>query len=356
MGYDGSFVPVKMSRSVQFTALDALRGSAAIAVVFFHFFIDWAGYLAVDFFFVLSGFILSHGYLYGERRVGWRSFLVHRFARLYPLHVYALLVYVALVYVIERHWPVYPDGTAFTFVQHLLLLNNVGLNPHGLTFNEPSWSISTEMVVNLLFFALVTTGTASWAMALVALAGLSLIGVETGHLDVHYQNYFSWLNAGLVRCASSFLLGVLTYRLYLSMRARTPGSGVTWSLMEWGSLAVVVAFVVCRAAKNSPLDLAMPFVFVAVVLVFALERGWVSSQLGRLAYFGKISYSLYLNQFAILYLVRHVLHDRGVPLTLTVYLALVWAYSHFTFKWVEQPARFALRARLEPSAGRQGIN
>ena len=335
-----------MARTVQFTALDALRGVAAIAVAMFHFFPDWPGYLAVDFFFVLSGFILSHGYLYGRRQVGWTEFLVHRLARLYPLHLYALLVYVALVCLLAGAWPTYPDGALFTFMQHLTMFNNVGLNPHGLTYNEPSWSISAEFVVNMLFIACVTTRTGNAVLALVALSGLGLIGGLTGHLDVHYQNYFTVVNAGLVRCLSSFFLGVLTYRFYLRGQD-AQGSWRVWSMVEAVVLAVPVALVLGRSGKTSALDFAMPFVFMGVIFVFALERGWMAGRISRLAYFGKISYSLYLNQFAVLFLVRHMLPGRGVPLTLLVYLAVLWAYSHFTYHWLEQPSRLAARKRLE---------
>ena len=61
---------------------------------------------------------------------------MHRLARLYPLHAYALVVFVAVAYWLHGRWPSYPDGTVFTFVQHLLLLNNVGLNSAGLTYNR----------------------------------------------------------------------------------------------------------------------------------------------------------------------------------------------------------------------------
>jgi peptidoglycan/LPS O-acetylase OafA/YrhL len=335
-----------MARTVQFTALDALRGVAAIAVARFHFSPSWAGYLAVDFFFVLSGFILSHGYLYGRRQVGGWEFLVHRLARLYPLHLYALLVYVALACLLDRAWPTYPDGALFAFVQHITLLNNVGFNPHGLTYNEPSWSISVEFVVNMLFIACVTTGTRSVVLMLVALSGLGLIAGLTGHLDVSYENYFTVVNAGLVRCLASFSLGILTYRLYLRWQG-VQGARRVWSIAEVVVLAVLVVLLFGRSGKTSALDFAMPFLFMGVILVFALERGWVAEQLGRLAYFGKISYSLYLNQFAVLFLVRHFLPGRSVPLTLTVFLAVLWAYSHFTYRWLEQPARLAVRGRLE---------
>src|SRR5262249_7832929 len=86
----------------EFLALDAMRGIAAISVVFFHYGIDLHSQLmpnaplAVDFFFVLSGFVVAHAY---EKRLlaGWslRSFAVHRLIRLWPLYLFALALPVA---------------------------------------------------------------------------------------------------------------------------------------------------------------------------------------------------------------------------------------------------------------------
>ncbi len=335
-------------RRIQFSALDAWRGVAALGVALFHFFPGWAGYLAVDFFFVLSGFILSHGYLYGTGKLRLRVFLVHRLARLYPLHAYALVVFVAVAYWLHGQWPSYPDGTVFTFVQHLLLLNNVGLNSAGLTYNEPSWSISVEFVVNLLFFCFVSARTSSLLLAAVALVGVVFIWALSGHLDVHFQNYFDFLNAGLVRCISSFCLGILTYRLYRWWRSEVRIS-YAWSWIEWALVTMVAGVLFARSGKTSALDFVAPFLFMAVVFVFALEQGWLSTHMQRLAHLGKISYSIYLNQFVLLMVFRSVWPDGGGRLMLLGYLAVLLVYSHATFYWVEQPARIYLRRKFERS-------
>lgn len=337
---------MKSGRAVQFTALDALRGVAALGVALFHFFPGWAGYLAVDFFFVLSGFILSHGYLYGPRQLSLSEFLVHRLARLYPLHVYALGVFVVVAYWLHGRWPSYPDGTVFTLVQHLLLLNNVGLNSAGLTYNEPSWSISVEFVVNLLFFWFVSARTLSLLLAAVALVGFALMGALTGHLDVHYQNYFGYLNAGLVRCVSSFSLGILTYRFYRWWQSETRAfDAASW--VEWALVAIVVGVLFARPHKTSVLDFVAPFLFMAVVFVFALEQGWLSSHVRRLAHLGKISYSIYLNQFVVLMVFRSFWPDGGGRVMLLCFLGVLLVYSYATFYWVEQPARLYLRREFE---------
>ena len=136
---------------MKFEALDTLRGLAALAVALFHFSGGWGGYLAVDFFLVLSGFVLSHSYLYKDADIDKVKFISHRIARLYPLHLFTLIAFIAAYYFINKSFPTYPDGTIFALVQNLTLTQNIGFNPSGISFNYPSWSISVEFWVNILF-------------------------------------------------------------------------------------------------------------------------------------------------------------------------------------------------------------
>jgi len=138
----------------KFSALDCLRGIAAIAVGVFHFSPIWAGYLAVDFFLILSGFILSHRYLYSGTPTSPVDFISHRLARLYHLHIFTLVTFIAAYLLENGVLPAYVDGTFFTFLQQLTLTHNIGLNPSDITYNYPSWSISVEFWVNILFIFL----------------------------------------------------------------------------------------------------------------------------------------------------------------------------------------------------------
>ena len=140
----------------RFDALDSLRGVAAVMVALFHVFPFWAGYLMLDFFFVLSGFILSHSYLYREKAVGPIEFMGHRLARMYPLHVYTLITFALAFYFTQNQLPVYKDGLVYTLFQQLTLTQNVGLHSKGVPWNGPAWSISVEIWLNLLFILYVS--------------------------------------------------------------------------------------------------------------------------------------------------------------------------------------------------------
>ena len=153
----------------RFEALDSLRGIAALGVAYGHFWgpqilgktYHFSFYLLVDLFFIISGFVLAHRYLddWMERRVTLATIASHRFARLWPLHVFGLFGMLAFslarsalhappglpfIEALQSGIDLYPDGRAYTFALHLLLAHNIGLTPSGLSWHAPSWSIDRD--------------------------------------------------------------------------------------------------------------------------------------------------------------------------------------------------------------------
>ena len=155
---------VEMSGARRVASLDGLRGVAALMVMAFHFnlfFLPQAGfstivpflnraYLAVDLFFLLSGFVMAHVYgrqLAANREAHWRRFVLARFARLYPLFAIATLTLVVLVALYDAH----EDGVSFS--GRSLALEALMLQQwcSGLSWDYPSWSISTEAEAYIFF-------------------------------------------------------------------------------------------------------------------------------------------------------------------------------------------------------------
>ena len=341
---------------MRFQSLDALRGFAAIVVAIFHFSSGWAGYLAVDFFLVLSGFVLSHGYLYGKKNTSFSEFLSHRLARLYPLHLFTLFTFIAVFYSTRGSFPHSEDGTWFTFLQNLVLLQNVGLNPSGLTYNYPSWSISVELWVNIAFFLFISTKTSTWKLILASVVGLSAIWAGTGHLDTHAANYIGFVNSGLVRGMSSFLLGIVAYRIYRRITDTQRLEG-TFNLKELLCILLVVVTVFLRDSKTSQLDFAAPFVFTIIVVVFAFEKGYLSVLLRKFSYLGDISYSIYLNHVTVLLIAHYLQKEFELPsiVVLGGYIAALLVYSHFTYQSIEKPLRSRGRNLLLKVKNRVGF-
>jgi len=375
-----------------FDALDGWRGLCACLVALFHFHgnspvYSWDlirnSYLFVDFFFVLSGFVIAWNY--GARLGTWsavRQFLVLRIGRLYPLHIFMLLLFLGWETAKLLAGRISPPGPqAFagenqmeTILSNVLLVQSLHLND-GLSWNAPSWSISTELWAYVIFALVsVTAGLRHWMLALAAVAApLFLLAVTTTGMDVTYD----W---GLVRCVFGFALGVACARLYRRRSDRpAAGPGVA-TLLECFALGAVVWFVAWAGKSNW--SLLAPFVFAGAVLVFADERGWWSRQLRRplFKWLGMLSYSIYLTHYFVVVMlpvfVRRVLDlDLWTPVALAngetvelfgrsvlegtllfaLVLALTIAFSAFTYRWIETPGRNWSRALSRRLAGRTAL-
>src|SRR5580693_8695011 len=225
----------------QLPSLTPLRGIAAVWVVIFHF--CWyfpavhperytgavyKGYLAVDMFFVLSGFVITHVYKEGfaQRVTGrrYRDFLKARVARIYPLHITALLLFVATAtaeraasYALRGSFepiPLLGERSLGGFLANLVMLQ--GLWARELSWNDPSWSISLEFLAYLLFPLLFPV---LWRAGPAAKAGLGgLLLVALGWLAYRTGDYLTpWTGTyAILRCLPEFLAGMLLYSGYQS--------------------------------------------------------------------------------------------------------------------------------------------
>lgn len=356
----------------RFEALDGWRGVCACLVVLFHFKGNGPlytselvrnSYLFVDFFFVLSGFVIAWNY--GGRLGDWpgvRRFLMLRLGRVYPLHLFMLLCFVAY----ETLRLLGGSEDAFTgmnapaaVVSNLLLVQSLGVHDT-LTWNGPSWSISTELWTYVTF-ALVCLwlGMRNWMLIATALAAPVLLALLS---KSGMDTTFDW---GLIRCLFGFALGVACSRIYALAApfARSPGRA-TMTAVEAAIVWAVVAFV--AAAGTSPMSFMAPFVFAAAVLVFAAEGGLVSRIFHSrpLKWLGMVSYSIYLTHFFFVLIlptfVKRVLQlDLWTPMELpggqwvlaygrdalegtllyVLVLGMTLAGSALTYRFVEVPGR-----------------
>ncbi|WP_082143761.1 acyltransferase family protein [Nitratireductor soli] len=299
--------------TVRFETLDSWRGICALLVAMMHFpaigpisesLVVRNAFLFVDYFFVLSGFVIAHGY--GRKLndgMDYLRFTIVRFGRIYPLHLAILLVFVAFELLRLTVPALRGDGPApFTsgngiaeLVSNLLLLNGVGFETR-LTWNGPSWSISAEFWTYLLFGgAAVLFGRRHWiALIPVIIAGPLILYLFSPRLMDATWDY------GFIRCLYGFALGALLYHVagpgLLHKRSATaPQSGtLSWTLAELGAIVLAVLFV--ALAGRQATGIAAPFVFALTLLVFAHERGIISRLLktGAFLWPGALSYGIYM--------------------------------------------------------------
>lgn len=366
----------------RFLVLDSLRGICAIMVALYHFpttgtisnlQIIRNSWLFVDFFFVLSGFVIAAAY---RRRlsegVSPRLFMWNRFWRLYPLHITILcllllgeiLLAVGLVPATREAFGTGRTGKEFFYAA--TFLNCFGLTGE-LGWNGPSWSIGAEWWVYVVFAMIEVTTRARANIMWLIVVGMALaLSVSSGVVDRTFD-------FGVLRAILGFGIGTLTFSLYSKYPLQL---GKLESYIE-AFLIVLVIFVVI--ATPASLQVAVPLMFAAVVYTFASSDGTCSKILQKpfLLKLGALSYSIYLWQVFLqarfLDVVGFVLPQYvarsdssrpvligpsliGDALTLTMLTILILA-SALSYKWIEVPGqrlgkKRASRASMRALEGR----
>ena len=374
--------------------IEALAGARAfppLMVVLFHFSeghhysgVHWLdllatrGYLWVEFFFVLSGFILTHVYwprlsdLWTQR--GHGAFLKARLIRLYPLHLFMLLVILAMVVGLRLlgHWggylsifdaPYHQDIHLKGFIASLLLVHAWDtLNT--LTWNGASWFVSVEFALCLMFPVLLwlAEGRLWRGVALIAagLMGLTALLLTSRHgLDITYDR-------GVLRGLSDFSVGAGLAVLFRTLKPRDKLPGYVHSLVQVAILLALAWATQRTGWSHTRNDIWTVLPLMALVFALAFDRGIVAEALKtRLPQkLGEWSYAVYMGQTAWLLAIRFfeqrlypppdamVLGTRFSTLiwwlepTLLVIVCVIW--GGLLAELVETPAALALRQWLEP--------
>ncbi len=352
----------------RFKTLDAWRGIAALLVAVHNFGYPQTTFVAhssffVDFFFVLSGFVISHAYMdrLGDW-VGLSVFVMRRLGRLWPLHVAILLVFVALDLIkilaggaggASFHVaPFAPPNSIAAIWQNLFLVQALGWHTQ-VSWNGPSWSISTEFWTYLLFAAIVFccrgSAPSRWLMAAVAAAAAGFISLVSSDYLVPNDEL------PILRCIFGFFVGHLVLRAWRAT-ARPFVSGGWFEIL---ALVLTLAYV---SLAEGPWTMAGPLVFGFAVWAYARGDGPLSRLVGLRPFvkLGAWSYSIYMVHFLIRNMVVRLLQVTGVVHTslpdaanpwdgvghlwamdavLVVYLGVVVVLSAITFRLIEEPAR-----------------
>jgi peptidoglycan/LPS O-acetylase OafA/YrhL len=366
-------------RRTDITSLTGLRGVAALWVVAYHLLLPASliqggaariagrGYLAVDIFFLLSGFVMALNYgarfRSGFDAAAFADFLWRRFARLYPL--YGAILAARLVYTVWRYggfdlprpWIAVPVRHPWTDIPaNLAMLQSWGLAP---SLIGPSWSISTEWAAYVAFPLLATSllfrGRRAAAACAAAACGLvvatALLLAGTG---AHGKLLDAWNGetAGpLMRCFGGFALGMALWRL----SQWPPAASFARNRAVAGGVIIAIAALVGSAAP----DLALYPAFAALVLCLGCGTDTPAAAFGwrPLVWLGEISYSLYLLHIFLLHPIdmSRATLDLLLPpgpadvATCVLIGGLLLAASDLAYRCIERPGR-ALLLRFAPAA------
>ena len=293
-----------------FKILDGLRGVAALAVVVFHF-MEWVftdparnfighGFLAVDFFFCLSGFVI--GYAYDDRitKMGVLEFFKSRFIRLHPL-VIAGSVLGLLAFLFDPfggHPELYSTGKIILlFLCSALLIpfpvmDERGFNLFGL--NAPSWSLFWEYVANIVYAFVLVRLKRSYLILLTIISAVAicLVSYRAGNLLGGWSGPTFW--DGCARISYSFLAGLLIYRSNWIIKNRLGFVGL--------AILLSLAFIMPSSQWNWLTELLVVLFYFPLLIALGagatLKRG-----MEKVCVFsGKISYPLYMTHYAVLWM------------------------------------------------------
>jgi peptidoglycan/LPS O-acetylase OafA/YrhL len=302
------------------------------------------GWHMVDLFFVLSGVVFS--YVYGKRirqaGITAREYSVHRFSRLYPLHV-GTLIFTAILflYSVNRGYGlfVYPASNLRYFAANILFIQS-GVTPWPWTFNGPVWSISCEVVAYILFFVLMKY---FYDRRVVISIVLILTGITFRHL--HANSYL--INQDIGRLLEGFFTGVLVYETLFSWKLNARQIYlIVLSLL----LAFSISIYIRPSAWSYPGAL---FLYPALIIA-SIKVSFINKALSwrPLAYLGDISYSVYMLHFPVQLALHTFAKQLNINLPYTtagflgIYALLVVSVSILSYEFFEKPVQTSLRKRL----------
>ena len=336
------------TRTGELRALTGARGIAAWFVVLFHIRLSIArlppfaahlfakGYLAVDFFFLLSGFViwLSWGErLHADRWAAIGPFLRKRIARIWPLHAVMLAATVTLALLLAATGRTDPAEFPFADLPlHVLLLQDWGFTDR-LAWNVPSWSISAELGAYLVFplVAIAVDWRQLSTAALLALAGILILSLCVA-IGTSPSLSFDITHFGLVRCLCEFMTGTIVCALWRRGDGRAT------------RVAVLAAIVLAGLwVAGAPETIVGPACF-AVLLYVLADTSTPTNPFGRATphFLGEVSYATYLCHYPlwIAFKLAFVSDVTDVPPILILsYMALVLLCSTMLYRHVERPAQ-----------------
>lgn len=364
----------------RYEILDGLRGVAALLVIWYHVFEAFAtspvdqrfnhGYLAVDFFFVLSGFVIGHAYdSRWQRGMTAGRFIVRRIIRLQPMVIIGVLLGV-VSFIIQgcERW----DGTAVStpaviasFLFGLFMLPalpgtmpEVRGNGEMFPLNGPSWSLFFEYIGSI--------GYALWLHRLsrrslwifTVLSGVALAVWTLSDMSGSYHTGFGWSMAdygfvgGLLRLSFSFSAGLLMARRFKPMRVGACGFAVCSALIVAMLAMPYITTDGSKSIANACYDLICTLlIFPAVVYIGAStpNGSGVSDCVCR--FLGSISYPVYIIHYPMMYLFYAYVWSEGLtfaqtwPVAVAICLGAI-ILARLFLKYYDEPLRACLSKKL----------
>lgn len=346
----------------QIVSLDALRGIAAIAVIFWHYqhffysdgfadetnvavsslplhfiffpFYDY-GYLAVQLFWIMSGFVFAYVYP-PHLQISSRSFTMNRFARLYPLHILTLVIVAVTQYFLFfkfGQFALYQNNDIYHFILNIGLISAWGFQ-QGASFNEPIWSVSVEILAYVCFWF-----SRKWIFkhGFLFPAILAFVTIFLS-LKVPGMKF-------IFQCICCFFIGTVICLFYTKYK-------------EWGVLPALVSIILIFIPiiiLISPIKLDTQFTIFsfapALVVAIIYLNDYFLILIPRLSqWLGQISYGIYLWQIPVQLIFMLLVFFKIITPAifsnlwmLLLFISIILVISHFSYFYFEKPMRNLFR-------------
>jgi peptidoglycan/LPS O-acetylase OafA/YrhL len=362
---------ISQSSNPQFReATNLLRGICALAILVFHYqhflyvgtgstifirsnlpfyfifssFYD-SGYLAVQVFWCISGLIMTHSYI-RKKDNGAREYTVSRFARLYPLHIVTLLVVIVLQQISFQKFntfQIYANNDLRHFLLNLFFVQTWGFEK-GYSFNGPTWSVSIEIMIYILFFFVVSFLTRFRVFVPITVLIIYKLSANI-ELTSPFRNCLAYFFFGVVVyfCSTfatkkffrSIILFILLFEVFvysalrhLDLISLNPGgNGYIWS----------TAFL--------------------VFLVAQIDDSKLAPLLIKVRMLGDLSYSVFLWHVPIQITIKLVQAKYSIDNSIAYnksffifFIALTYFVGYLSYRYIEQPAQRIIRKRFARTA------
>jgi peptidoglycan/LPS O-acetylase OafA/YrhL len=356
-----------------YTKLESLRGVAACLVALGHSRFTYGespivfvqnNYIFVDFFFILSGFVIAFVYSNKIREgMSFRSYFILRFGRIYPLHFFVLLMFVPVILLKQYLYSIgigiedpSVNNNIYTFLLNITLLHSMGLH-NTLTWNEPSWSISVEFFTYMAFYFLSLSLDKKNNLLTPLLISIICYGIL---INLGRKEWDIATDFGFIRCMAAFYIGVLIYRI---KKYNLLIDNIKKNVYLYEILSVTFAVVGVTLAGEYPLLNLFSIISLSlVVLIFSsTENGIIGNILNMniLRKIGAWSYSIYMLHWfifgGITNLIEDLLkYDLNEPLGIysviaNILLLFITIYiSRFTYKYIETVFRKLAKQKVNP--------
>lgn len=340
----------------KFIGLDGMRGIAALFVFIRHTGSFWGieefyhSYLAVDIFFILSGFVIAHAYekRFNNKTMTTSSFITTRLIRLYPMYFIGLLLGLGVAIAQISH------GATLTLIKNedlllalvtsiLFLPFNLGPGQTLFPLNPPSWSLFYELIVNCTY-GVIRKYLNKYTLAAILISTFIILvysAYKVGNLDIGVRAGIKTIFCANARAFFGIFYGIVLYKLYLHMGINQK---FRWQLLPLALMSVV--FITPNLGSiNWIFDLA------AIGLLLPFCVSWVASTQSPTAlirpflFLGLISYPLYVLHAPITECLEHFFKDaiaKNQPVGGLIFLVAMLTACALVVKLVDEPSRAKL--------------